>query len=139
MSTRYATGAMFAILGGFLVVVSQAFSPTVAGWVAFGVGIGIIVITALAQLDSRRGAAQRILDGATVIVSALMIAFGVGASGTAVTWLTFALALGTVAISFAGLSMNEVANWRGSLGLSNLRWLPDMSTGEPAMRHPRAA
>ena len=63
MSTRFTTGAVFAILGGFVVVVSQAFSPSVAGWVAFGVGIGIIVITALAQLDSGGLRAQRILDG----------------------------------------------------------------------------
>ncbi len=71
MSTRYTTGAMFAILGGFLVVVSQAFSPSVVGGVAFGVGIGTIVVTGFAQLDSGRGCAQRILDGATVVVSAL--------------------------------------------------------------------
>jgi hypothetical protein len=39
MSTRFTTGAMFAILGGFVVVVSQAFSLSVAGRVAFGVGL----------------------------------------------------------------------------------------------------
>jgi hypothetical protein len=139
MSTRYITGAVFAILGGFLVVVSQAFSPSVVGWVPFGVGIGIIVITALAQLDTGRGCAQRVLDGATVVVSAFMIAFAVGASGRAVTWLTFAFALGTVGTSFAGLSLNEVANWRLNVGLSNLRWLPGRSLREPAMQHPRAA
>jgi hypothetical protein len=139
MSTRYTTGAMFAILGGFLVVISQAFSPSVVGWVAFGVGTAIIVITALAQLDLGRGRAQRILDGATVVVSALMIAFGVSASGRAVTWLTFALALGTVGMSFAGLSLNEVANWRVSVGLSDLRWLPNRPVREPVMQHPRAA
>jgi hypothetical protein len=139
MSTRFTTGAVFAILAGFLVVASQAFSPSVVGWVAFGVGIGIIVMTALVQLDTGRGCAQRVLDGATVVVSALMIAFAVGASGGAVTWLTFAFALGTLALSFAGLSLNEVANWRLSVGLSNLRWLPGRSPAEPAMQHPRAA
>ena len=99
MSTRFTTGAMFAILGGFVVVISQAFSPSVAGWVAFGVG----------------------------------------ASGRDVTWLTFALALGTVGMAFAGLSLNEVANRRLSVGLSNLRWLPVRSPWEPTMQHPRAA
>ena len=34
MSTRFTTGAMFAILGDFVVVISQAFSPSVVGWVA---------------------------------------------------------------------------------------------------------
>lgn len=56
MSTRYMTGALFAILAGFLVVVSQAFSPTVLGWVAFAFSIGLIVFAALAQLDRSRGA-----------------------------------------------------------------------------------
>jgi hypothetical protein len=139
MSTRYTTGAMFAILGVFVVVVSQTFSPSAVGWVAFGVGIGIIVITALAQLDMARGCAQRVLDSATVGLAALMIAFAVGASDRTVTWLTFALALGTVGVSFAGLSLHEVANWRFSVGLSNLRWLPSRSLREPAMQHPRAA
>ena len=36
MSSRFITGALTAILGGFVVVVSQAFSPGVLSWVAFG-------------------------------------------------------------------------------------------------------
>jgi hypothetical protein len=50
MLTRYITGTLFVILGGFVVVVSQAF-PAVLGRVAFGVAIGVIVISGLAQLD----------------------------------------------------------------------------------------
>ena len=57
MVTRYSLGAGFAIPGGFLVVVS----------------------------DSGQGCAQRILDGAAVGVSALLIALGVGASDSAGT------------------------------------------------------
>lgn len=66
MSTHYATCAPIAVLGGFLVVVSQAFAPATVGWVAAGVAIGVIVIAVLAQLNGARGRVQRTLDGAIV-------------------------------------------------------------------------
>ena len=139
MSTRYMTGALFAVLGGFLVVVSQTFDPTVLGWVAFAMGIGFVVVTGLAQLDPSRGAVQRILDGATVVLAVLMLVFAVASSGTAVVWLTFAFSLGIVALAFTGLTLNEIANWRAGLALGNLRWMPSRSVIAPAPQQPRAA
>jgi hypothetical protein len=47
MSTHYVTCAPIAVLGGFLVVVSQAFAPATLEWVAAGVAIGVIVIAVL--------------------------------------------------------------------------------------------
>lgn len=93
MGTRYITGAMFAILGGLLVVVGQAFSSS------------------------------------AVVVSA---------SGRAVTSLTFALALPTVGCH-AGLSLNEVATCRLSVGLANPGWLPGGPLREPVVQHRCAA
>jgi hypothetical protein len=133
MSTKYLTGAVIVILGSFLVVVSQAFSSHLLGWVGFGVAIGIVTIVALAQFDRGRGAVQRSLDGMTVAVSGLVIAFSVAASGSSVIWLTFAFALGIVAAAFAGLTLHEVSSWRAQQGLSNLHWLPgaDIETAAP--------
>jgi hypothetical protein len=139
MSTRYMTGALFAILGGFLVVVSQTFDPTVLGWVAFAMGIGVVVVTGLAQLDRSRGGVQRILDSATVVLAVLMLVFAVTSSGTGVVWLTFAFSLGIVALAFIGLTVNEIANWRAGLELSNLRWMPSRPVIAPAPQQPRAA
>jgi hypothetical protein len=113
---------MYAILGGFLVVVSPLFSPSVVGWVVVGVGIGIVVITALVQLETGRGCARRVLDDAPVVVSPLLIGFGIAASGRAVPRL-----------------LNEVANRRLSVGLGNLRRVPCSPLQEPAMQHARAA
>jgi ABC-type transport system involved in multi-copper enzyme maturation permease subunit len=123
MSTNYVTGALFALLGGFLIVVSQTFTSALLGWVAFGVAVAVAAVSVLAQLDRSRGGVQRTLDGASIIVATLLIIFSLAASGTAVIWLSFAFALGVVALAFTGLSVHEVSNWRIRHQLSNLRWL----------------
>src|SRR4051812_6833779 len=83
----------------------------------------------LRQQRRRSGMRTRCITGAMsavlggfLVVSALLIARGAGASGTAVTRLAFAFALGTVAPWFAGPSLNEVADRRLGVGLSDLRW-----------------
>ena len=58
MSTRFITGTLLAVLGGFIVVVSQAFAPNPLSWVAFAIGVAIAGICLLAQLDRSRGSAR---------------------------------------------------------------------------------
>lgn len=125
MSTHFITCAPIAVLGGFLVVVSQTFGPVTLEWVAAGVAIAVIVIAVLAQLDSARGRVQRTLDGAIVADAALLTAFALTASGSAVVWLTFSFALGVVALASTGLSLHEVSNWRAQHQVAALRWLPN--------------
>ena len=55
MSINYLTGALLALFSGFVVVANQAFPADVLSWVAFGIGVAIICITVLAQLDRSRG------------------------------------------------------------------------------------
>jgi O-antigen/teichoic acid export membrane protein len=123
MSSRFITGTLCAILGGFMVVASQAFIPGVLSWVAVAIAIGVIVIVAVSQFDPSRGAVQRVLDAFSVIVGGLLVGFGLAASGAAVTWLVFAFALGLVATAVVGLCLNEVANWRSQHQLAELHWL----------------
>ena len=131
MSSKFITGALTAILAGFVVVVSQAFSPGVLSWVAFGITAGVIVMVVVSQLDPARGAIQRVLDGCSVVVGGLLIGFGLAASGSAVTWLVFAFALGLVGTGVVGLCLNEVANWRSQHQLAELHWLhPEPVTAE---------
>ena len=125
MSTDYITSALLALLGGFVVVASQALSSAVLGWIAFGVAIGIASIAVLAQLDRTRGGVQRTLDAASVADAGLLLVFALTASGTTVIWLSFAFALGIVALAFTGLTVNEVSHWRAKHQLRNLHWLPD--------------
>jgi hypothetical protein len=112
MSTHYLTGALFSVLGGFVVVVSQTFTAPVLGWVAFGVAAAVAAVTLLAQLDRSRGLVQRALDAATVIVACLLIIFSLTAAGSAETWLSFAFALGIVALAYGGLTVHEVSDRR---------------------------
>jgi hypothetical protein len=114
-----------ALLGGFVVVASQAFPSAVLGWIAVGVAIGVACIALVAQLDRTRGGVQRTLDAASVGDAGLLLVFALTASGTTVIWLSFAFALGIVALAFTGLTVNEVAHWRARHQLRNLRWLPD--------------
>jgi hypothetical protein len=85
MSSRFMTGALSAVLAGFVVVVSQAFSPEVLSWVALGIAVAVVVIAVGPQLDSSRGAVQRMLDACSVVVSGLLIGLALAASGSAVT------------------------------------------------------
>jgi hypothetical protein len=141
MSTQYITGALLAILGGFVVVASQAFAPNPLSWIAFGTAVAIVAISLLSQLDRSRGAGQRTLDAALAAVGGLMMTFALVASGTAVTWLSFAFALGTVALAFAGLTMHEVSSWRTAHQLGRLRWIGKdwVATGSFQRTEDRAA
>ncbi len=123
MSARYYTNLLAALLGGFVVVVSMALTAVVLGWVAFGVGIGIVTMVALAQLDSCRGGVQRLLDLAMVAVGGLLIAFSLASAGAATIWLSFAFGLGIVGIAVFGMTLHEVSNWRASNELGDLRWM----------------
>jgi hypothetical protein len=134
MSTRYFTGTLLVILGGFVVVATQAFAPTPVSWIAFGIAIATVAVSVLAQLDRSRGTVQRVLDAAQVAVGGLLMTFALTASGTAVRWLSFALALGTVALGFIGLTFNEIANWRAAHQLGELRGLPPQRSMAPMER-----
>ncbi len=129
MSSRYFTNIMIILMGGFIVVVSQSFSPGVLGWVAFGVGVAMLCVTALAQLDRSRGLLQRMLDALALADVGLLIAFSLASSGTATTWLAFAFAIGVVVIGVVGTAIHEVATWRAQHRLGDLRWLHAGSSG----------
>lgn len=124
MSSRFVTNALLALLGGFVVVASRSFAPSVVGWIGFAFGIGVVLTTLLGQLDRGRGIVQRVVDGSMVALGGLAMAFGLGASGTAQLWTIFAFALGWVGLSFAGLAVHEIASWRSRHELATLHWLP---------------
>ncbi len=124
MSTRYFTNVLIALLGGTLVVLSQMLGSNVVGWTGFGVGIAVLVISIIAQLDLQRGAAQRGLDATMAVTAATLIVFAAGAfSGGTLVWLVFAFGLGFVGIALAGLTLHEVETWRAAHDLGQLHWL----------------
>jgi len=108
MSTRFLTNGIIALAGGFLVVASQAFASATTGWVAFGIGIGVLAITCLVQADPSRGLVQRGIDGIVAIVSAWTIIASAVFDGATLKWLTMAESLALVALAVAGLTYNEL-------------------------------
>lgn len=133
MSTRYVTNAVIAILAGLVVVLSMGLSSTVAvGWTAFGIAIGIVAVSLIAQLDTRRGGVQRLLDGLLVAVGGTLIGVSIFFAGTTLTWLAFALALGAVGTAFAGMTAHEVESWRSAHQLGQLHVLRQHRFGERA-------
>jgi uncharacterized membrane protein YccC len=107
MSTSFVTNATLAVAAGFLVVASQAFSPSTTAWIAFGIAIGILALASLAQADTSRGAVQRMLDGIVAIVAAWTIVASVVFDGTTLKWLTLGEAVALFALAAAGLAYNE--------------------------------
>jgi hypothetical protein len=73
MSTCFLTNAIIAVATGFLVAARQAFASSTTAWIAFGIAIGILAVSCLAQTDVSRGRVQRTLDGVVAIVSAWTI------------------------------------------------------------------
>ena len=140
MSTRYFTNAAIALLGGLVVVLSMGLSSTTAiGWIAFGIAIGVVGVSALAQLDTHRGMLQRLLDAGMIVVGGTLIGVSVVFVGTTVMWLSFALALGLVGAAFAGLTLHEVETWRATHELGRLHWLAPETAPRREEAGPRAA
>jgi hypothetical protein len=124
VSTRYFTNVLIALLGGTLVVLSQTLGSGAVGWTGLGVGIAVLVISVVAQLDLERGIAQRGLDAAMAVAAGTLIVFTAGAfSGSTLVWLVFAFALGFVGIALTGLTLHEVETWRAAHHLGRLHWL----------------
>jgi hypothetical protein len=127
MNGRYLTGVATVLLGGFLVVSSQAFPPTATAWLGFAIAIGLVVMVALAQLDRRRGAVQRSLDAAVVVLAIWTIISSLVFSPAVAMWLVFAEGLGFAVLAVSSLTVNELALSRA------IRRRPEPAP-EPALR-----
>lgn len=112
MSTRYLTNLSLALLGGFLVVTSQAFAIGTFSWVMLGVGIAALVLTLPAIAFPSRGSVQRGLDYLCSLLGAWTIIASQVFAGATVTWLGFASGIALVALGVLGLSAHELSSER---------------------------
>jgi hypothetical protein len=112
MRSRYLTNIALVVLGGFLVVASQAFAAATLTWLMLGIGAAALAITVPALGFARRGIAQRSLDGTVAVIAAWTIVAGLVFSGAAVTWLGFAGAVAIVAIAVIALTVHELSTER---------------------------
>ena len=107
MNSRYVTNIGLALMGGFLVVVSQAWSVSVFMWVMLGIGAAAVALAGSIALPGR-GRSQRMLDGIIGVLGAWTIVASLVFGGTAVTWLGFASGVALVALAVIGLSIHEL-------------------------------
>jgi hypothetical protein len=111
MSSRYLTNIGLAIMGGFLVVASQVWSPSVFMWLMFGGGVVAVTLAASIALRGR-GLSQRALDGIIGVLGAWTIVASLVFGGTVVTWLGFASGAAFVALAVTGLTLHELITER---------------------------
>jgi len=113
MSTRFISNMLLALAGGLVIVATQAFSPPVVAWVAFGVtGVGVLVLMAATALAPARGHIQRTLDAVAAVLAAWTIVETLVFSGMVMVWLTFGAAAAIAAIGAAGLIAHELSTER---------------------------
>ena len=107
MNSRYLTNIGLAIMGGFLVVVSQVWSVSVFMWVMLGIGVAALALAGGIAVRGR-GATQRALDGIIGLLGAWTIVASLVFSGSVVTWLGFASGVAFAALAVIGLTLHEL-------------------------------
>jgi hypothetical protein len=112
MSPRFITNLLLVLVGALVVVASQAFTAGVTGWIAFGIGLGILTMLGLAQLARGRGKLQHALDTLGGALGIWMVVASVVFTGAALTWLSFGEALGFVGLALVGLVAHERSSER---------------------------
>jgi hypothetical protein len=97
MSIRYLSYLLMAVIAGFVVVATQAFTADVAGWIAFGAGIAFALLSVL--IGARRGLAHRALGGTIATLGILIVIESLLSSGSTLVWLSFAGSLAVITLA----------------------------------------
>jgi hypothetical protein len=111
MNRRFISNVGLALGGATVAVASQAFRASVTGWLIFGLSLGALVLLAIVRRDSERGV-QRLLDIAIGALAVWSAVASVVYTGTMLTWLSFAEAIGFVVLAVLGLVAHEVRTER---------------------------
>lgn len=111
LSSRFALDNTAVLAGGFLAVSAMAFSAHTAGWLGFGVSTAVAVIAGLGATFARR-TGQKTGHGLLALVGLWSLIAALVFSGTALTWLVFADALGLVVAALADLTAHELTTER---------------------------
>jgi hypothetical protein len=105
---RFSSWLGVAIAGAFLVVAAASFSAGATTWLAFGIGIGTLGVSAGVSYRYRTDIASLVLGVATLVVSAWMIASSIVFAQATVQTLTLASSLAISGLALAGLTAHEI-------------------------------
>jgi hypothetical protein len=108
MHTRFLTSVIGTLAGGFIAIASFAFATGTAAWITFGIGLGLMVLSATPALLGERRLIGLALDGAGALLAIWTVVASVVFSGSVVRWLSFSEGLAFVALALGGLALNQV-------------------------------
>ncbi|GIH15607.1 hypothetical protein [Rugosimonospora africana] len=111
LTPRFALDSLFLTGGVFLLVSSMAFAPVTAGRLAFGVATGLAVVAGLSAILAR-GTGQKVGHGILAAAGLWSLIAALTFTGTTLTWLVFADAIGLAAVALADLAGHEVTTER---------------------------
>ena len=125
MSSRFITNIVALVAAAIVVVSSQTFAGGTLEWIAFGIALGVLAMTAFAQASRSRGKAQRVVDAIVGVVAIWSAVAAMVFHGSALMWLTFSDAVALFAVAIAGLAAHE---------LFTERIVHHLATSEPAVK-----
>ena len=111
LSSRFLLDSLFVVAGGFLAVTSMAWSSGRAGWTAFGVSVGVLVLAATSAALAKK-TSHRFGHGLIGLVALWSLIAAVAFTGTALTWLVFADAIALGVLALADLTAHEATTER---------------------------
>lgn len=109
ISSRFTLDILFVIGGAFLVATALTFSAPIAGWIAFGVSVGLM-LAAIASVAITRSTGRRIGHGLIGMVALWSLIAALTFSGTVLTWLVFANAIMLGFVALGDLTAHEVTS-----------------------------
>lgn len=111
MNIRYVSNLVLALVAGFLVVATQAFSPAIAAALVFAIAIGATVLS-LGTIAAPTTTLQRAISGVAAVVGGWTVVASLVFFPTTVVWLGFASALALVGLAVIGMTAHELTTER---------------------------
>jgi hypothetical protein len=111
LNSRFILDNLFLLAAAFLVVASMTWSATMAGWIAFGVSAGIVVIAGTSAVLTIRtllaNGGHKLGHGLVALAALWSLSAALAFSGTLLTWLVFADAIAVGLLALADLTAHE--------------------------------
>jgi hypothetical protein len=112
MSIRYLSNITLALVAGFVVVASQAFSASVFASLALAGGAAVVALLAIATAAGQRGIVQRGMDVVSGVLGVGLIVLSLIVANSTFVWIGLGAALAMVALAVIGLTLHELKTER---------------------------
>jgi hypothetical protein len=121
MHTRFINAVVTGLAGGFLVTASQAFVSGTTAWLAFAIGLGLLVVAVAPAVFGDRDLAGLVVDGVSGLLALWTAVASVAFAGDVVKWLSFSEGAGFVVLALASLTVNQARLTRRAVAATPLQ------------------